>query len=55
MGEQCPKCHFYDGHNVLTCPLVQSGKEKAMPGLSPEAVERLRQQGIEIGTPKEKP
>lgn len=50
MGEVCPECGYTDGHNVETCPLVLSGKEKPMPGLPPETVERLRRearQGLE--------
>jgi hypothetical protein len=46
MGEQCPECHSYDGYDVMTCPfLVLNGKAKAMPSLSPEAVECLRAEG----------
>ena len=42
MGEKCPECGFVDGHNCDACPLVLSGQVKAMPGLSPEAVERIK-------------
>ena len=46
MGEVCPECGFTDGHNMRpgeVCRLVEAGKVKAMPGLSPEAVGRLRE------------
>jgi hypothetical protein len=42
MGEKCPECGFVDGHDCDTCPLVLSGKVKAMPGLSSEAMARLK-------------
>ena len=40
-GETCSLCGYTDGHNVLVCPLVLSGRAKKMPGLSREAVARL--------------
>ena len=45
--ETCPDCGYTDGHNVAECPRVLSGSAKAMPGLSPAAVERLRR-GVEM-------
>ena len=44
-GGVCPECGWTDGHNVEICPLVLAGKAKKMPGLSPDAVERLRARG----------
>jgi hypothetical protein len=41
-GGVCQECGYKDGHNVEACPLVLNGKAKLMPGLPPEAVERLR-------------
>jgi hypothetical protein len=40
-GGICPECGYTDGHNVVVCPLVLSVRAKAMPGLSPEAVEHV--------------
>lgn len=40
--ETCELCGYTDGHDVDRCPRVLSGEVKKMPGLSPEALQRVK-------------